>query len=375
MKQINFGKHSRSISSLFVVTLATLAASTAHADVDPMQNMNVRQVQPIAMTSQNNPQAPMPQQQGYYAPAGYQVIQQAPVIIQGNAPQGSAPQYQPQQPQQAPQYQPQTSAPTPATVPSMAAEPVVEGFADQVPLTVALQQILPQGYGYTLGDGVNPGQLVSWRGGRPWNQVLGDALGGSGLNYNVNNRLVMVGSNMAAPTVIAGNQQAPQAAMQPMPQQLPPPPAPAYQAPQAMPQPIVPQPQPMVEQYAPPPAPMADVPQAATTDQGLPIPQPLQIENPAIFTPQVWEARPGQTLRQILQDWCGRVGVELNWAAEYDYPVMATASVTGTFEEAVRTLLSGFDAAQPTPRARLHYNPAAGQSILIVEASGNHYGD
>jgi hypothetical protein len=90
---------------------------------------------------------------------------------------------------------------------------------------------------------------------------------------------------------------------------------------------------------------------------------------------QNWEARPGQTLRKLLQEWCSRAGTELNWQAEYDYPIMASFNMAGTFEEAVRMLLSGFHGAKPVPYGRLHYNPAIGQSILIVQASGNHYGD
>lgn len=132
---------------------------------------------------------------------------------------------------------------------------------------------------------------------------------------------------------------------------------------------VDPQGQPMMMQQPVQMAPAQQVAPASTA------PQPLQIENPLVFQSQTWEARPGQTLRALLQDWCTRVGVELTWTAEFDYPIMASMNMTGTFEEAVRVLLTGFDGAKPTPRGRLHYNPAAGQSILIVEADGNHYGD
>jgi Toxin co-regulated pilus biosynthesis protein Q len=125
----------------------------------------------------------------------------------------------------------------------------------------------------------------------------------------------------------------------------------------------------MMEQQQP--VMMASAPQM----QASASPQPLQIENPLLFQSQTWEARPGQTLRALLQEWCARVGAELNWTAEFDYPIMASMNMTGTFEEAVRVLLTGFDGAKPTPRGRLHFNPAAGQSILIVTADGNHYGD
>lgn len=314
----------------------------------------------------------------------------APVVIQGQAPSS--------------QGQP--------TV--MAQEPVVEGFADKVPLTIALQQVLPQGYGYTLGDGVDPGQLVSWRGGRPWQVVLQDMTGASGLVSSVNGRSVTVGYTGASPAIISGvpippkdDVMAPAPVPQPVlaPQPVPQPPqqdvvAPVYQSPtyqpydqqqaqvvyqqpvaqyappapvmdQAAPQLQQPVAMPMVQPASPQPMPQPQPP----SQQAAAGPQPLQIENPMIYVPQVWEARPGQSLRAVLQEWCGRVGAELNWSAEYDYPVMASMNMSGTFEEAVRVLLSGFDNAKPTPRGRLHLNPAAGQSILIVEASGNNYGE
>ncbi|NDE89696.1 MAG: hypothetical protein EB059_00935 [Alphaproteobacteria bacterium] len=305
-----------------------------------------------------------------------------------------------------------------SSTPSLAMEPAVEGFADKVPLTVAIQQILPQGYGYTLGDGVDPGQLVSWRGGRPWNVVLQDMLAPSALAYSVNGRSVAISSVGVAPTIVTGiaplqpvqqqpliqpvqqqsvmipqnqqqvvmqqpmMQQQPQ--QQPMPQIMPPPLPPQQVSPQQIQQQQM-QPQIMMQQHPQQHVMVMDVPQQQVQVQQPQVidvpaatatgPQPLQIENPLVFQSQTWEVRPGQTLRKQLQEWCNRAGVELNWTAEFDYPIMASMNMTGTFEEAVRTLLIGFDGAKPTPRGRLHYNPAAGQSILIVEADGNHYGD
>lgn len=336
------------------------------------------------------------------------------------------------------QGQPSQQMPQQQAAPSFASEPVVEGFADKVPLTIALQQILPQGFGYTLGDGVDPGLLVSWRGGRPWEQVLQDMLGSAGLMANNNGRGIVVGYAGNAPTVISAAPQvapvqqpvpqyqpqvtyqtapqaAPQVAPAPQPVYVPQvtvqpqqqpvallpeqqPPMPQYQAPQGAAvqiqppqyqpqyqvqntpaQAYVPQPVPQVQEQQPMPMPQEPTVQvqqpAPPTQAGLPTPQALQIENPLIFTPQNWEAKPGQSLRSLLQEWCGRVGAELNWSAEYDYPIMASMNMTGTFEEAVRTVLSGFNNANPTPRGRLHYNPAAGQAILIVEATGNNYGE
>jgi hypothetical protein len=53
---------------------------------------------------------------------------------------------------------------------------VAEGFGSDIPLALALSQIVPPDYAYSFGDGVNPGQRVSWNGGKPWNEVLSDVL-------------------------------------------------------------------------------------------------------------------------------------------------------------------------------------------------------
>lgn len=49
---------------------------------------------------------------------------------------------------------------------------VVEGFGKDTPLVMALGQIVPAKYAYSFGKGVNPGTVVSWDGGKPWNEVL-----------------------------------------------------------------------------------------------------------------------------------------------------------------------------------------------------------
>ncbi len=53
---------------------------------------------------------------------------------------------------------------------------VVEGFGSDMPLALALRQVVPAQYAFSFGRGVNPGYLVSWEGGKAWNLVLGDML-------------------------------------------------------------------------------------------------------------------------------------------------------------------------------------------------------
>jgi hypothetical protein len=59
------------------------------------------------------------------------------------------------------------------------------GFGDNVPLAFACRQIVPPAVKVTFGPGASPQMLVSWRGGRAWNNVLHAAVKPIGL------RLVM----------------------------------------------------------------------------------------------------------------------------------------------------------------------------------------
>ena len=54
--------------------------------------------------------------------------------------------------------------------------PAAEGFGEAVPVHVAARQIVPEGVSVVFGDGVDRELPVDWRGGRPWNLVLADAI-------------------------------------------------------------------------------------------------------------------------------------------------------------------------------------------------------
>lgn len=93
------------------------------------------------------------------------------------------------------------------------------------------------------------------------------------------------------------------------------------------------------------------------------------------FTSDTWQAERGQTLRTVLEGWCSRADVQLVWGTDFDYPLAASVTLNDSFENAVRTLLSGFGAVSPQPFGRLHRQGNAGQRVLIVETRGNLYQD
>lgn len=69
---------------------------------------------------------------------------------------------------------------------------VVEGFGKEMPLALALSQIVPAEYAYAFGEGVNPGMRVSWNGGAPWNDVLAAALEPHGVGIDIRYKKVLL---------------------------------------------------------------------------------------------------------------------------------------------------------------------------------------
>lgn len=94
------------------------------------------------------------------------------------------------------------ATPSPALAPFVAETPlpepveagdVIAGFGANLPLVIALQQVVPPGYQYAFAEGVNLGTPVSWEGGKGWRAVLSDMLASEGLGYRVRDNVVVVG--------------------------------------------------------------------------------------------------------------------------------------------------------------------------------------
>jgi len=229
---------------------------------------------------------------------------------------------------------------------------VVRGFANNVPLAVALRQILPPEYGFSVGQDVQLSTLVSWQGGRTWRPILEDMLRSAGLVMREEGTMVQIVRSSAPPSLSTQSALSPSA----------PGPAPSLQPPaDTKPLPLVPS-SAMDNTLQLPPA---AYPSRGT--MSVPIPQTSPVDS--------WTANRGETLHKVLESWSRRANVELSWQAEYDYPLQASITMTGTFEDAVRGLLLGFQEAQPQPVGFLHNNASAGQTILVVQTRGNNYSE
>ncbi|MCB9990146.1 MAG: TcpQ domain-containing protein [Rhodospirillales bacterium] len=63
--------------------------------------------------------------------------------------------------------------------PAVPAVPVYEeavGFGTDIPLVMAMRQIVPPRFSYAFDPNIDPALRVSWSGGKPWDEVLSDAV-------------------------------------------------------------------------------------------------------------------------------------------------------------------------------------------------------
>ncbi|MBU0859659.1 MAG: toxin co-regulated pilus biosynthesis Q family protein [Alphaproteobacteria bacterium] len=301
--------------------------------------------------------------------------------------------------------------------------PLAVGFGRDIPLAIALQQIVPAGYTFAFGDGANPGQRVSWDGGKPWNEVLQNAVMHHDMNVVVKGNTVWVRRGQYVAPVASAPYY----------------PAPAYQ-PTHSPVPVVPAaaPAPTMDDWRPvddwqaeenyaPSYPRRD-PAAARERMMQDAATSVQQQEPAAFDPEMrtqgasvgdqtvtnapvslnaeepmplmaepapegktymqltglddsvmrrldpheiryWQARQGESLREVMKNWAEQAGVQLFWAQGPDYQLPAAIQMHGTFQNAVTSILETFDNTHPQPQGQLHPNMPTGPAVLIIDHS------
>lgn len=359
--------------------------------------------------------------------------------MQGMAPVTAAemtPEPVPQQAEAPVTPAPVQSAPVVASVPpadmgSAAQGDVISGFGSDLPLVIALQQVVPPGYQYSFSGNVNPGVSVSWEGGKPWQQVLSAMLAPQGLGYRISGNAVIIGyfapqetqaapaayaqaPDMSAPPASAATSEdlAPVMIAQPgRAEQLP---AELGAAPEEQPvstanvsastAPVtirrqkpssllerlgwarssdgeqteniaVPRQEPAEETaMSPAPAgaemPAAQEPVSAEGAQMAAVAAPAVVPAPEKAAPAAsgaWDGAKGATLRDVLKSWSDKAGVELYWSIDYDYRLSRDVDYTGSYDEAVGSLLDQFASVRPQPYGQLHQS-ANGPRVLVVKS-------
>ena len=290
---------------------------------------------------------------------------------------------------------PETPAltPTAPTADAVLEGDIISGFGSELPLTLALQQVVPAGYQFSLATGVNNDTVVSWEGGKPWKQVLTDMLSPQKLDFSLYNDVITVipraGKDRPGLPI----------ALAPATRQLPPPIALAGE--DAVPADMTP-PGAGIEKKAPPALRRNSIVgrrdsivgqrdqgkdqinwldrfKSQFTRQQKPVeklPPALEVAPPPVAVPlitatkpvpkPVWLAAKDRTLKDILTDWSRTAGIELYWSTDYDYRLNANVAYNGTFDEAVGGLLNGFDKIRPQPYGQLH-QVLDGSKVLVIK--------
>lgn len=78
-----------------------------------------------------------------------------------------------------------------------------------------------------------------------------------------------------------------------------------------------------------------------------------------------WVVASGQTLRDVLQNWCDKEGWDLVWATSREYPIEASAVFKGRFVDVASALVRNFGRATPVPYAKFY----KGNRVLVISTN------
>lgn len=106
---------------------------------------------------------------------------------------------------------------------------------------------------------------------------------------------------------------------------------------------------------------------AATDDTEISVNASADAEPAQKLTDQVrsWVVASGQTLREVLQNWCDKEGWDLVWGTSREYPIEASAVFKGRFVDVSSALVRNFGRATPVPYAKFY----KGNRVLVITTS------
>ncbi len=104
-----------------------------------------------------------------------------------------------------------------------------------------------------------------------------------------------------------------------------------------------------------------------STDTELAVDITADAEPAVQLTDQVrsWVVANGQTLREVLQNWCNKEGWDLVWATSREYPIEASAVFKGRFVDVASALVRNFGRATPVPYAKFY----KGNRVLVISTT------
>ena len=212
--------------------------------------------------------------------------------------------------------------------PVQSAGSVLNGFGKDIPLRLALRQVIPLEYEVTLAPSDPIGnEITSWQGGRPWKAVLDDLSARHHLQIRFDGNRAVVnggGGGEAAPVTGAPMAAAPTAS-EPSPERLP---------------------------ESQPERPRGPTPTGPLARDLNGVPRPVS-GGPVDAVPSAGvygagEAHEGLSVRATLDEWTQRGGGRLVWHCKnVEYPLYGTNVFEGDFKQAAADLLMAFADVRP----------------------------
>jgi len=227
-----------------------------------------------------------------------------------------------------------------------------------LPLRKAVEQLVPADYTVRWID-IDPSrrnETVTWSANQEWPAAIAQAIASAqGLTVDIGTRSRLVSIRQAAP-------------------RLRPPPAAALAAPaaaSAVPPPAVASARKKKAIELAPAVPQAKV-DGAVRLQPVDIragttPEPLVIKERSPVLVNRWElSERDKTLKGVVERWAQNAGWRAFWELDVDYPIAATASIDGSFEEAVSAVVRSMDHAD-VPLKAIFYR---GNQVLRMVPRG-----
>lgn len=287
----------------------------------------------------------------------------------------------------------------------------VQGFGSDMPLVLALRQVIPAEYSYSFGRDINMGANVSWNGGKPWDLVLNEMLAPLDMHAEITGRNVRFekGPKRAAPQAMQNNSQPMQensyAEISPPRRNITDPgvgglvpmASETYKAPVASePAHYVPPHQNIEVRMHDEAAPVPITPSAGDSGYDSYHPnRPMQeqeddvswLESVSQSVSQkmakigedfrsgnkvdaadvrMWEAQKGDSLKTTLVQWSKEANVTLVWNSSRDYTLDSNVLVNGTFTNAVKTVFTEGITKSNKPNLKLVDNPNSSQSTTFI---------
>jgi hypothetical protein len=247
---------------------------------------------------------------------------------------------------------------------------VLAGFGADLPLIIALQQVVPAGFQYAFANGVDPGVIVSWEGGKNWRDVLADALRPVRLEYRLQNHIVAIGPlREQQPQFQQPSEAAPAMSTVVV--------TPGKIRSEQIPDDLLITSKPSITTMAPPVSIRRQKPSGLArveNESAVKEPQASQAlvvaesnSRPSFVEGDMWQAKNGDTLRDTLKKWSAAAQVDMFWSSDYDYRINQDVSYAGGFDEAVKNLLDQFAGAKPQPYGQMH-REGENPKVLIIRS-------